>query len=146
MKWRANRTGLLNIALEIEKSIIIQTKGRMAGASTTQFMNQKLQEETPIFSKVFHINDDYYGYVRLEAALPYLAKYDKFPWCSPLSPQTRVDFTPTHPLTHLVVSNSHIVMALANRWINMILSSIVDLYFTHIQAVELNAMFHPGRW
>jgi len=51
----------------------------MAGASTTQFMNQKLQEETPIFSK------------------------------------TRVDFTPTHPLTHLVVSNSHIVMALANR-------------------------------
>ena len=56
MKWPANRTGLLNIALEIEKSIIIQTKGRMAGASTTQFMNQKLQEETPIFSKVFHLS------------------------------------------------------------------------------------------
>lgn len=51
----------------------------MAGGSTTQFINQKLLEETPIFSK------------------------------------TRVDFTPTHPLTHLVVSNSHIVMALANR-------------------------------
>ena len=58
MKWRANRTGLLIIALEIEKSIIIQTKGKMSGASTTQFMNQKLQEETPIFSKVFHINDN----------------------------------------------------------------------------------------
>ena len=56
MKWRENRTGLQNIALEIEKSIIIQTRGRMAGASTTQFMNQKLQEETPIFSKVFHIS------------------------------------------------------------------------------------------
>ena len=49
----------------------------MAGASTTQFMNQKLQEETPIFSKVFHINDNDYGNVRLEAALPYLEKYDK---------------------------------------------------------------------
>ena len=56
MNWRENRTGLQNIALEIEKSIIIQTKGRMAGASTTQFMNQKLQEETPIFSKVFHLS------------------------------------------------------------------------------------------
>jgi len=50
----------------------------MAGA-TTQFINQKLLEETPIFSK------------------------------------SRVEFTPSHPLTHLVVSNSHIVMALANR-------------------------------
>ena len=49
----------------------------MAGASTTQFMNQKLQEETPIFSKVFNNNDNDYGNVRLEAALPYLKKYDK---------------------------------------------------------------------
>ena len=49
----------------------------MAGASTTQFMNQKLQEETPIFSKVFHINVNDYGNVWLEAALLYLAKYDK---------------------------------------------------------------------
>ena len=51
----------------------------MAGASTTQFMNQKLQEETPIFSKVFHNNVDDYGNVWFETALPYLAKYDKFP-------------------------------------------------------------------
>ena len=49
------------------------------GMGTTQFINQKLQEETPIFSK------------------------------------TRVDFTPTHPLTHLVVANNNIVMAMANR-------------------------------
>lgn len=55
----------------------------MAGASTTQFMNQKLQEETPIFSKVFHINVNDNGNVRLEATLPYLEKYDKFTWCSP---------------------------------------------------------------
>jgi len=48
-------------------------------AGTTQFINQKLLEESPIFSK------------------------------------TRVDFTPTHPLTHLVVANNNIVMAMANR-------------------------------
>ena len=46
---------------------------------TTQFINQKLLEEHPIFSK------------------------------------TRVDFTPKHPLTHLVVSNNNIVMAMANK-------------------------------
>ena len=46
---------------------------------TTQFINQKLLEEHPIFSK------------------------------------TRVDFTPKHPLTHLVVANNNIVMAMANK-------------------------------
>jgi len=48
-------------------------------SGTTQFINQKLLEESPIFSK------------------------------------TRVDFTPTHPLTHLVVANNNIVMAMANK-------------------------------
>ena len=48
--------------------------------STTQFMHQKLVEETPIFSK------------------------------------QRVNFSPTHPLTHLAVANNNIVMAMANRF------------------------------
>ena len=47
---------------------------------TTQFMHQKLVEETPIFSK------------------------------------QRVNFSPTHPLTHLAVANNNIVMAMANRF------------------------------
>ena len=51
----------------------------MAGMGTTQFINQKLLEETPIFSK------------------------------------KRVDFTPQHPITHLVAANGCVVMAMANR-------------------------------
>ena len=51
----------------------------MAGMGTTQFINQKLLEETPIFSK------------------------------------KRVEFTPQHPITHLVAANGCVVMAMANR-------------------------------
>lgn len=51
----------------------------MGTTGTTQFLQQKLLEETPIFSK------------------------------------TRVDFTPSHPLTHLVVAAGNVVMAQANR-------------------------------
>ena len=53
--------------------------GKMSGQGTTQFLNQKLLEEKPMFSK------------------------------------TKVDFTPRHPLTHQVVSDNRLVLAMANR-------------------------------
>ena len=55
---------------------------------TTQFMHQKLVEETPIFSK------------------------------------QRVNFSPTHPLTHLAVANNNIVMAMANRFVQAMILEI----------------------
>jgi len=81
---------------------------RMA-ASTTQFINQKLLEESPIFSK------------------------------------TRVAFTPTYPLTHLVVANNNIVMAMANKTLIRIDSEHgkqeeIDLTKT-ISGAKISALF-----
>ena len=78
-------------------------------ASTTQFINQKLLEESPIFSK------------------------------------TRVAFTPTYPLTHLVVANNNIVMAMANKTLIRIDSEHgkqeeIDLTKT-ISGAKISALF-----
>ena len=70
----------------------------MAGMGTTQFINQKLLEETPIFSK------------------------------------KRVDFTPQHPITHLVAANGCVVMAMANR----VLIRCVTKVYVYIHYVMTN--------
>ncbi|XP_023332203.1 vacuolar protein sorting-associated protein 18 homolog [Eurytemora carolleeae] len=71
---------------------------------TTQFNNERLAEEMPIFKKM------------------------------------QVNFTPKHPLTHLVVSNSNIVMALANRTLIRIDQ---DLAPDVLEEIDLNK-FLPG--
>ena len=80
---------------------------------TTTFRNLKLEEDTPLFSKM------------------------------------RINFVPPHPITHLVVSNSHIVLALGNKTLiridlnNPNNLEEIDLTKLTLQAKIHNMFFDP---